>query len=68
MAGLNCLFKVRDGNFMFVRRLLSFCCNARTHDYGLDSTWSQNCLYDILNASRFVILEHALAAVRPQHP
>ena len=36
MAGLNCLFKVCNGNFMFARRLLSFCRNARTHDHGLE--------------------------------
>ena len=36
MAGLNCLFKVRDGNSMFVRRSLSFCRNVRTHDHGLE--------------------------------
>ena len=36
MAGLNCLFKFRDGNFMFARRLLGFCRNVRAHDYGLE--------------------------------
>ena len=34
MDGLNCLFKFSDGNFMFAKRLLSFCRNVRKHDHG----------------------------------
>ena len=36
MAGLNCLFKFNDGNFMFARRLLGFCRNVRAHDHSLE--------------------------------